>query len=171
MRINVSEISEWRNASKTRNITAKPMCLLVIDKGLTSKLLLETLEGTQALKENSMVCIGVNNDVWQQDKSKLLAKYDVIDIDENGWMVCKPKPDNEVECCQVTTEILKGGRLFDIVGQWGRESPDGFLQFGEVGDYICRNKTDKNDIWIVKHFLFRSTYAISQAIKEEKKTA
>lgn len=150
----------WKRASKTKEIWAKPMSSLVIDKDFTTKLLLETLEGTQSLKDNSIVCLGASKDVWQQEEKKLFAKYNVVGIEE-GWWICKPKPDNEVDCIQINEILISdGSKKFEIVGLWGKESKFGPLQFGVLGDYVCRNIEDLSDIWIVKNFLFRSTYTI-----------
>lgn len=164
------DILNWKRASKTREIWAKPMASVVIDNNIITKLLLETLEGTQELKENSIVCLGASKDVWQQEEKKLFAKYNITGI-EDGWWVCTPKPENAVDCIQVDeTLITDGSGKFEIVGLWGKPSEFGPLQFGICGDYVCRNIDDLNDIWIVKNFLFRSTYNIlGEAIQDSGK--
>ena len=168
VRVNPSELSGWGRASKTKNILARPMSTLVIDSSITAKLVLETLEGKQKLNDKSMVCKGVASDFWQQTKDKLLSKYDVIDITDDSWMVCKPKPDNEVESIQIISDMINGERDFEIIGLWGIETPEGFIQNGEVGDYICRNLTDGNDVWIVKNFIFRNSYDFVKEISMKK---
>jgi len=177
MRVTPEQVTSWNRASKTRNILARPLGTLIIDADIATKLLLETLEGTQAVKfakPDTMVCVGVGNDCWQQEKKKLFAKYDIIDMTTDGWMVCQPKPENEVEVVHISEVFLKGvtpimqldtaGRLtsdlFYIIGQWGTETEEGPRQNGEAGDYLCRNLQDHSDIWIVKQFMFRSTYTI-----------
>lgn len=160
IRINPDDLI-WGKASKTKDIKAIPMCLLINDPTFRSKLLLDTLEGNQKLADKSMVCLGVGTDVWQQDAKKLLAKYDLKGIDtETGWHIYSPRPENEVECCQITSKYLSSDKEFEIIGLWGKETPDGFIQYGVLGDFVCRNIIDKNDVWIVKQFLFLSTYNI-----------
>lgn len=150
----------WKKASKTREIWAKLMSSVVIDNDVITKLLLDTLEGTQELRSDSIVCLGASKDVWQQEPKKLFAKYTVVGI-EDGWWICKPKPDNEVNCIQINEEyITDGSGKFEIVGLWGKQSEFGPLQFGVLGDYVCQNIDDPDDVWIVKQFLFRSTYSV-----------
>lgn len=87
--------------------------------------------------------------------SKLLQKYTVVDITEDGWLVCEPKPENEVWA----TEYIEGEGKFSIFAQWGEKMADGqYIQTGDVGDYILRSKTDPNDYWIVRKSLFDSIY-------------
>ena len=167
-------LTNWKTATKTRNIIARPLCTLIIDSDIATKLLLKTLEGNQEIafsKSDTMVCVGASTDVWQQDKKKLLQKYDVVDFTTDGWMICKPKPDNEVEVVEITELILaltlNPTDAFTIEGQWGQPSDDGkFLQFGNIGDFICRNPKDHTDNWIVKKFLFRSTYVVTGEVDE-----
>lgn len=137
----------WKRATKTREIWAKPMSSLVIDNNIITKLLLDTLEGTQSLKADSIVCLGASKDVWQQEEKKLFSKYDIIGMEE-GWWICKPKPDNAVDCVQID-EAIVSERDFEIIGLWGKPTDLGPMQFGVWGDYVCRNIEDINDIWIV----------------------
>ena len=59
---------------------------------------------------------------------KLLQKYNVIQIDNEGWMVCEPRPDNSVNCVEITEKLQDSidkvdlwisKEEFFIVGQWG----------------------------------------------------
>jgi len=159
---------EFRTATKTKPIKAKPIDDIVIDKSVFSQFLLTTLEGNQPLKDGSMLCIGEANDAWQQPPEKLLAKYDIAPI-EDGWLICTPKPDNEIWAAQVDDlphpRMLPPGwtkatqHEFAVKAQWGKKQPDGsFLLYGKVGDYICRSKEDADDVWIVQQKLFENTY-------------
>ena len=81
-------------------------------------------------------------------------------MDANGWMCCEPFPDNSVECVEVTGDYTAMGE-FSIIGQWGETiSGEKNIQRGVQGDFICRNLSDKSDIWIVKRKLFLNTYLI-----------
>lgn len=152
---------QYRRATKTKSIKAKPLANLMADRSILAKFLLDTLEGNQVLKANSMVCLGAAGDVWQQAPNKLLGKYTVTNVDEEGWLTCEPKPDNEVLAVQISEDEC-GPDGFTLIGQWGDERiVDGkqqFLQYGTVGDYVLQSVTDPTDRWIVKRGLYESTY-------------
>ncbi len=100
------------------------------------------------------------NDAWQQTNAKLLQKYNVTGVDEQGWMICEPKPENEVWAASTIGLVSNSGQ-FRIVGQWGERQPDGtFIQYGVVGDYVLKSKTDPTDVWIVAKKVFENTYSI-----------
>jgi hypothetical protein len=175
MRIDTNKITGWAVASKTRPIKAKPLISLLVDRTVTSKFLVATLEGNEPLGDGVVICVGEAGDAWQQMPKKLLAKYDVREIDNDGWMVCEPRPDNAVNCVEVTDELMArvcpayptGDNIFEakipftIVGQWGATiNGEKNVQEGMVGDFICQNRTDSTDIWIVKRKLFLNTYVI-----------
>lgn len=147
----------FKTAKKTKGLKAKHIQQLFADDSILSKFLLATLEGQQMLKGNSVVCVGGDNDAWQQTSEKLLKKYNVVGLDEQGWMICEPKPENEVWAAQV--EVVEGS--FQIIGQWGERKPDGtFRQVGKTGDYVLRSKSDPTDVWIVAKKVFDATYEI-----------
>lgn len=168
MRINTSAISNWRIASKTRPIKAKPLISLMVDRKVASKFLVDTLEGHEPLGDGSIICVGEAGDVWQQTQKKLLQKYVVKSIDADGWMDCEPLPDNAVNCVEVNSDFMKSlsGALpspdtagFTIIGQWGATvNGEKNVQVGTVGDFICQNQTDPTDVWVVKRKLFLNTY-------------
>lgn len=173
-RINVDALT-WSVATKTKNVRAKPLISIMVDRGVLSKFLIDTLEGKEPLGDGAVVCLGESNDVWQQMPKKLLQKYNVVEIDADGWMVCEPRPDNAVLCHEVTTQSLDvlmadyewapgeyRSKNFYIIGQWGEDSPEGPKQFGVVGDYICRNRDDPTDVWIVHRKIFINTYSIKE---------
>jgi len=161
--INVEEIVNWQIAKKTKNIKAKPLLSIMVDRSVLSKFLVDTLEGKENLGDGSVICIGESNDIWQQMPKNLIKKYNVTDIDKDGWMICEPKPDNSVECFEIDKSYV-GKDLF-IKGHWGEElviSQDVTIniQKAEIGDYICRNREDKSDVWIVRRKIFINTYNI-----------
>lgn len=68
------------------------------------------------------MCLGDSNDVWQQIPKSLLKKYDVVEIDNDGWMVCQPRPDNAVVCCEITPDMVGDPEVgLYIIGKWGRD--------------------------------------------------
>ena len=105
MRIDTSKILTWSKASKTKPVKAKPLVTLLVDKTVVNKFLVATLEGNEPLGDGVVICIGKSGDVWQQTPKKLLQKYNVTSIDNDGWMVCEPKPDNVVNCIQVKNAL------------------------------------------------------------------
>jgi len=164
-KLETKDITNWSVAKKTKNIKAKPLISIMVDKNVTNKFLVDTLEGREPLGDGSIICIGESNDVWQQMPKKLLQKYSVIEIDNDGWMICEPKPDNSVYCIEILpkvwiTENLFEDDIFYIIGQWGEQTPEGFVQHGQIGDFICQNREDPTDVWIVKRKIFVNTYNI-----------
>ena len=162
-KIETKEIKDWRVASKTKPIKAKPLISVLVDKKVTNQFLLSTIEGKEVLGDGSLICIGEAGDAWQQMPNKLLAKYTVTAIDGEGWMVCEPRPDNAVDVIEVTPALCGSDVDFYIIGQWGATIGDEKnVQTGVVGDFICRNRTDNDndDVWIVHRKLFLNTYNI-----------
>lgn len=177
MRIQTSSIKGWNVASKTRPIKAKPLINLLVDRTVTSKFLVDTLEGKEPLGDGVVICLGEAGDAWQQMPKKLLGKYDVTAIDTDGWMFCTPKPDNSVNCVEVTMDLFvklfpinandiinsadHAPLVFQIVGQWGETvGAEKNIQRGTEGDFICQNRTDPTDVWVVRRKLFLNTYII-----------
>lgn len=144
----------WKRAKKTKGLRAKPMINLMVDRTVVNKFLLDTLEGREPLGENAMFCIGEAGDAWQQTPKALLKKYDVVDVDNDGWMVCTPKPDNEVQFYEAPIGCL-------ITGHWG-ETIDGVpnQQWCKEGDFVLRNPEDTTDQWVVQRKLFLNTYSV-----------
>ena len=166
MRINTQTLTGWKVATKVRPIKAKHVKDIVDVRSLVfDKLLLQTCEGNESLKTDAMICMGEAGDVWQQTTEKFYKKYDYADIDINGWKEYTPKPENEVNCVEVTPEMnslkYQVPPYFTIVGQWG-ETVNGVanVQSGAEGAFICQNRTDPTDVWIVKRKLFLNTYII-----------
>jgi hypothetical protein len=162
IKITPDQIQDWKIARKTRSIKSKPLINLLVDRSVSSKFLVDTLEGKEPLGDGVVICVGEAGDVWQQMPKKLLAKYDVTAIDADGWMVCTPKPDNAVDCFEVTREfssLWTASQDFYIIGAWGETIGDEKnVQRGKVGDFICRNRDDHSDVWIVRRSLFLNTY-------------
>lgn len=171
MRIEPTKLTGWRIASKTRPIKAKPLVNLLVDRSVTNKFLVDTLEGREPLGDGVVICVGEAGDTWQQMPKKLLAKYHVASIDPDGWMVCEPLPDNAVNVVEVDRDLIDATMriypnngwfgTFTIIGQWG-ETIEGEqdVQKGTEGDFICQNQTDPTDVWIVRRKLFLNTYVI-----------
>jgi len=166
MRIDPTKITNWRTASKTRPIQAKPLNCILIDKTIKDKFLLDTLEGREPLGTGVMICLGEAGDIWQQTLDKVLKKYRVIRIDCEGWMTCDPLPDNAVDCIEVSASMCvvdgHNRNVFSIIGHYGETvGEETNVQYGEAGDFICRNQTDHTDVWIVRRKLFENTYVIT----------
>lgn len=160
----------WGSAKKTKPLRAKPMSCLVADRGVASKFLLNTLEGPAEVGMATVFCIGETGDAWQQPAKKLLAKYQVTDIDQEGWLHCTPLPENSVECIEVTRELLQAQALWEsyvlsgqcyLQGQWGSEV-DGVpnLQSVVLGDFIARSREDSTDQWRVERRIWDNSYEI-----------
>src|ERR1035437_1954926 len=138
----------WGKATKTKGIKAKALINLIVDRSVANKFLVDTLEGREPIDSANIFCIGEAGDAWQQTSKALLKKYDVRAIDADGWMICEPKPSNEVEFIELSGEFLSNHfrRLHGdgyIVGLWG-ETIDGIegLQRFEQGDFPCRDPSN-----------------------------
>lgn len=152
-----STVSEWRVAKKTKGLRAKPMVSLLVDRSVASKFLVDTLEAKEPVAPNAMFCIGEGNDAWQQAPAKLLKKYNVVDVDEDGWMVCEPKAENSVEFYEVPMGTTL--RQTFIVGNWGETIGElKNLQAYSPGDFIVRNREDHSDVWVVRRKIWLNTY-------------
>lgn len=154
------EFADGKNfvrATKTKAIKAKPINVLLSDPSVLSKFLLDTIEGHASLKAGSMICIGAAGDAWMQSKDKLTAKYNITDIDGDGWITCTPKPDNEVFAVQIDHD-------FCVFAHYGEDhvvdEQKRHILFGKAGDWLMRSQTDHTDVWIVAEKLFRATYEV-----------
>jgi len=150
-------VEKWRIAKKTKGLRAKAMVNLLVDRSVMSKFLIDTLEAKEPIHENTMFCIGEGNDAWQQAPKTLLKKYDVTDIDADGWMICQPKAENSVDFYEVP---LSASMLPSyIVGLWG-ETVDGIqnLQAYEPGDFIARSRENPVDVWVVRRKIWLNSY-------------
>lgn len=145
-------------AKKVKEVRAKPMVNLIVDRSVLSKFLVDTLEAKEPVSADAIMCIGEGNDAWQQTATSLLSKYTVESIDADGWMVCKPRPEHSVEFFEVTDGMVTGDFCF-IVGQWG-QTIEGVerLQKARVGDMVARNRVDTSDQWVVDRKIWRNTY-------------
>lgn len=180
----------YGTARKTKPIKARPINTILnkSDQSVMEKLLLATLEGSQALKAGSFVCWGVDNDVWQQAKDKLHKKYIPTEVDEDGWTTFVPKEgaDAVMNAFQVVQEDYNLGPAggFSVINpHWGDErvvsvsllkeiginpeecglAPAGdhvrlYLHFGVGGDWVLQNQSDSTDVYRIAQSFFRSTY-------------
>lgn len=153
----------WRRGKKTKGLKAKALINLLIDRSVVNKFMIDTLEGREPIDSANIFCIGEAGDAWQQTSKALLKKYDVKTIDNDGWMICEPKPENEVEFIHLSEDfLLKHANSTDdgfIVGHWGA-TVEGVanLQSFSCGDYMCRQTHEPTDQWIVRRVLFVNSY-------------
>lgn len=154
--INILETTDlqYRVAKKTKGLRAKPMVTLIVDRGVMAKFLVDTLEAREPVSADAMFCIGESNDAWQQTAKKLLSTYTVDAIDADGWMVCNPRPGASVDFYET-----KDDHPGYVVGLWG-ETVDGVenLQRFKPGDFICRSREDRTDVWVVARKIFINSY-------------
>lgn len=157
-------------ARKVKPIKARPINTILDknDLGVFEKMLLSTLEGAQTLKRDAFICWGVDNDVWQQDKKKLHAKYNPTEMDEDGWVTFVPKEGDDavMNACQITEAIAQLGPC----GGWSINNPwwgdervipslgKAYLHYGIAGDWVMQNQKDKTDVYRISSKFFNSTY-------------
>lgn len=153
-----SQISSWSTAKKTQDIMAKPASELV-NQTILSSMLLDTLEGHAKIAPGNFVCRGKSGDVWQQTMQALHKKYFPVKVNEDGWVVFSPKPENSVECFElVGSDIPEEGY---IIGAFGSKI-DGFdnVQSFYRGDFVCRQIDNHADQWIVRRGFFLNSYEV-----------
>lgn len=158
-RILLTEHSDWLTGKKTKGLLAKSMSALFVDTFVIDKFLIDTLEGEEPIDIANMFCIGETRDAWQQTPKALLTKYKVDFIDNSGWMHCSPKPENEVQFFEFTSDMA-GAERWVIQGIWGKtiRGLGKDLQEIEVGDFVCRQPHDHTDQWVVRRKLFLNSY-------------
>lgn len=161
MIINLSQVP-WALATKTKSVKAKALINLLVDKSVTNKFLVDTLEGKEPLADGAVICLGEHNDIWQQMPNKLLRTYQVVDVDKEGWMICQPLPSNAVDCTAINENLVNPNEQNYIIGQYGETLPDGTTnaQKVEAGDWVCRDRTNHVDVWVVRKKIFYNTYTI-----------
>lgn len=157
----ISISSGWLRGKKTKGLKAKALINLLVDRSIVNKFLIDTLEGREPIDSANIFCIGETGDAWQQTSKALLKKYDIKAIDDDGWMVCEPKLENEVEFVELNKSTLQENNqeYGYIIGKWGG-TIDGVenLQAWVLGDFLCRQPHDPTDQWIVRRNLFLNTY-------------
>lgn len=163
--IDVGTLSGWRIAKKTGKMVALLGSLVIQHHPrLASKLKLTTWEGDEPINPAAMVCIGELGDAWQQAPSKLIKKYDISGVTEDGWVQYSPKPgpESEIDAIQVTKEMVAEGTLPELRGcHWGVKQPDGsHIQVGAVGSWIARLKHDPTDYYFIQETVFANTYSV-----------
>lgn len=158
-RVDLSSITEWNLATKTKPVRVKHITAVLSDMSVSPQILVRTLEGDQTVRTDAFVSIGFGGEMWQQEKANLFKKYDVVECDSEGWWKAVPKPGNVVE------EVRIGGKEpFEVRGKWGTQADDGFYyQTGKPGDRILRSREDPEDVWIVEEKIFLSTYDMACA--------
>ena len=162
----------YGKARKVKPIKVRPINT-ILDKSEQSqsvwdKILLSTLEGAQPVQRDAMVCWGVNNDVWQQSKKKLDAKYRPTEMDEDGWVTYVHRDtDNAVmNAFQVTEEMPLGDAGgFSVTNPWWGDERviDGkktYLHYGIAEDWVLQNQKDLQDVYRVGRPFFDATYEI-----------
>lgn len=149
-----TDTATWRRAKKTQGLKAKPLITLLVDRAVVNKFLIDTLEAKEPIEVANIFCIGGAGDAWQQTSKALLKKYDIKSIDEDGWMICEPKPENEVQFFEAEQDGY-------IIGLWGA-TIDGVekVQAFVRGDFICRQPHEHVDQWVVNRRLFLNTYSV-----------
>ena len=168
LHIDPTKLTNWQRAVKTKAIFAAKTQWVVPDIHVMSKLVLETLEGQQKMDLTKVLCMGLTSaDIWQMAESALFEKYSVTGLTDDGWMYCEPKKDNSVSFWQIEDFTGKGMRYARVKALTGAEvHPDiknpnyvEYLQFGEVGDYLLKDTTNPENVWIVKKTFFEQTYS------------
>ncbi len=145
---------KWGTATKGASMHVRPSESVILPEFLDSFKLI-TLEGLAVLRPDTILCKGINGELWCQEFSTVRAKYD-IEKEKDGWSKCTPKAGNSVQFF-ISTE--NGW----VQGQWGDDVRGVGKNLQEVskGDAVCRNPKDTTDQWVVRRELFNSTYSVN----------
>ena len=159
---------KYRRAIKTKPMKCKALSTILSDNSVMSKIVLATLEGHQAVKANSFVCWGVDNDLWQQTEQKLHQNYRLTTVDPDGWIHCEPKEDAPRNACQIVMDVLDGftfgpsGGFSVLNPSYGDErvleGRQVWLHYGIVNDYVLQMPNDPKDTYRVAKKFFDNTY-------------
>ena len=163
--VKVEDLIFDKKAKKFGLVHAKMVSDVIKDAQVAQHLLLITPEGSQPIRiKNTVLCIGVAKEMWQQDKDGFVKKYQLVDLQDDGWMICVAKSNNVVNVCQILCQIGVDG--FKISALWGEcdESIKGlYWQKGLNGDYILQDPNKLEDVWIIKKEIFEASYRFVEA--------
>lgn len=157
--INTSQFI-WGTANKTKGMHAKPVNEVFKDQTVFQHFKMKTLEGDEPVRGEAFMCIGISGEAWQQDLSKITAKYERASDIVNGWMYFTPKQGVPVEFVKVLPYMVEKDGFAYIQGLWGAHV-DGVgtnLQLCREGDVIARNPNDTNDQWVVQRKIWDNSY-------------
>lgn len=157
-------------AKKTKPILAVQLRHLFPSAEIAALFGIKSLEAFEPISLTNLLCQGEIGEPWQQSENALLKKYNIVGF-EGQWMVCEPKPENEVEYFIFREANIRKMSVPDgtwvIQGLWG-ETIDGVpnLQRVSDGDAVCRQIYDNADQWVVNKDLWKATYSHLRMITE-----
>jgi hypothetical protein len=149
-----------RLAKKTKGLKAISPTFGILES-LRPYLAINTREGYIPIDPACWICVGADNEPWQQLPSKIEKDYDRVGT-EGAWGLYQPKPTKVVEFIEVTPELVtpfSAASSFYIVGRWGQTIAGvEKLQRLHVGDFIARQVDDHGDQWVVQRAIWLRTY-------------
>jgi hypothetical protein len=132
-------------------------------ESLQPYLTINTREGYIPIDPACLICVGTDNEPWQQLPAKIEKDYDKVGT-KGAWDLYMPKPTKIVEFIEVTHDVLDACNVpasapSFIVGLWG-QTIDGVdnLQRFRLGDYIARQRDNHADQWVVAKSIWDRTY-------------
>lgn len=172
--VSTSKVPTWNDCRKVKGLRAKHMKSVLTDSSVLAMFLINTLEGREPVDGVAMICVGPLGDVWQQQSKNLFKKYDAVGVDDDGWFefvpksAANPNAPATVECIQVTRELLSAmsaENAMYVQGTYGETVSEIVnLQKFVIGDYICRDKSNHKDVWVVAGKIFANTYEVDYLI-------
>jgi len=149
-----TEYRPWTRVQKTLEIKAKHRaCFSSIPASFAS----------EDLSDDAMICLGDTGEYWQQPAFMVLLTYVIVGIDNDGWLLCRPRPEKEVQAFELTKDMIgmdSRGSSYVFIQCLKGESIMGIvnLQRAQIGDFICRQVQDHTDQWVVQRKIFLNTY-------------
>ena len=99
----------------------------------------ETMEGDQPASEDDLICIGSIDEAWPQKAERVKSKYEKVG-EKGDYTIWKPKY-SEVEAVEIKAENFE---VNGMKGKWG--------------DFVLRDKENKDDKWVIDGDIFSKTY-------------
>lgn len=146
----------WIKVQKTLEIKAKHWaCFSSIPAAFAS----------EDLGDDAMICLGDTGEYWQQSVFTVLLAYVIVGIDDDGWMLCRPRSEKEVQAFELTKDMIgmdSRGSSYVFIQCLKGESVLGIqnLQRAQIGDFICRQAQDRTDQWVLPRKIFLNTYTM-----------
>jgi hypothetical protein len=149
----LDSLSGWFEATKSASLKAISF-EQAKEKGVIEEDgTVNTKEGKVKAKKGSMICMGIEGELWVQEEKRLEDKYTKSNflwkdvVKDVKWRIYNPKKEeNKVRAVQVNDR-----EEFTVKASWGNLK-------GKKGDYILQDIDNPDDVWIIDKNIFSKTY-------------
>jgi len=111
--------------------------------------MIKTLEGAISVGVGDIICRGIKEEIWAQNKGDFERCYAATGNSDREWLEYKPKPGNYwLWAAQVTEEV-------EVQTSFG-------ILLGNAGDYVIKETEAGSELplryWIIKQNIFSEVY-------------